>query len=80
MRQEMKKMNIYIRMAQKLIKEFRSAHIERFSRTNNSHAGALTTLVFAVDSKLKRTIEVEYLPKPSIETGGKFEILKLISV
>lgn len=62
------RMGIYMRMAQKLIKEFRTAYVERFSRTNNSHADALATLASAVDSKLKRTIEVEFLPRPSIET------------
>ena len=64
-------MGAYMRMVQKLIKGFRTAYVERFPRTNNSHANALATLASAVDSKLKRTIEVEYLPRPSIKTGGQ---------
>lgn len=62
------RMGTYMRLAQKLFKEFNSVYIERFSITNNSHADALTTLTFVMDSTLKRTIELEYLPKPSIET------------
>ena len=61
-------MGAYMRLTQKLFKEFKSTYIEQFLKTNNSHADALDTLAFAVDSSLKRTIEVEYLPKPSIET------------
>ena len=57
-------------MAQKLIKEFKTTYIEKFPRTSNSHADALTTLASAIDSKMKRTIEVEYLPKPGVEIGG----------
>lgn len=64
------RMGAYIRMDQKLIKEFWTAYIEKFPRTSNSHAHALATLALAVDSKLNRTFEVESLPKLSIETGG----------
>ena len=63
-------METYTRLAQKLIMEFRTAYIQRFPRTSKSHADALATLVSAVDSKLKRFIEVEYLSNPSIETRG----------
>lgn len=42
------RMNAYIRLAQKLFKSFKSAYIERFSRTNNSHAYALATLASVV--------------------------------
>lgn len=64
----------YISLAKKLIKEFRMAYIERFPRTRNSHANALATLASAVDSSLKRTIEVKYLLKSSIETMGQSTI------
>lgn len=62
---------IPMRLAQKLINDFRTAYVERFPRTRNSHANALAILASAVDSKLKRIIEVELLPKPSIETRGQ---------
>ena len=62
------KMETYMRLAHKLFREFMSAYIERFPRTSNSHVDALATLASTVDSSLKRTIEVEYLPRPSIET------------
>ena len=71
------RMGAYMRMTQKLIKEFKTAYVERFPITNNSHSDALATLASAVDSKLKRTIEVEYLPKPSIKTGGQPTICDL---
>ena len=64
-----------MKMAQKLFREFESAYIERFPRTSNSHADALATLASAIDSKLKRTIEVEFLPKPSIETGSRCQVI-----
>lgn len=63
-------MGPYMRMAQKLIKEFRTTYIKRFPITSKSHADALATLASAMGSKLKRTIEVEYLPNPSTEIGG----------
>lgn len=71
------RMRVYMRLAQKLIKEFRTAYVERFPRTSNSHANALATLALAVDSRLKRTLEVEFLSRLSIETrGNSFVTLK----
>ena len=60
-----------MRLAQKLIISFKTAYIEKFPRTSNSHADTLATLASIVDSKLKRMIEVEYLLKPSIDPGGQ---------
>ena len=65
------RMEAYMKLAQKLFREFESAYIERFPRTNNSHADALTTLASAVNSKLRRTIEVEFLPRPSMEAEAQ---------
>lgn len=74
------RMGAYMRMSQKLLKQFKSAYSECFPRTSNSHVDALTILASAVDSNLKRTIEVEYLPRSSIELGGipLCVILKLV--
>lgn len=58
-----------MRLAQKLLKEFKSDYIERFPIT--SHTDVLGTLASTVDSSLKRTIEVEYLHMLSIETKGQ---------
>ena len=41
--------------------------MEIFPRTNNSYVDALATLALTIDSNCKRTIKVEYLPKPSIK-------------
>lgn len=49
-----------MKTAQKLFRNFNSAYIERFSRISNSHANVLGTLASAVDSNMKRTIEVEF--------------------
>ena len=54
-------------LQQKLFKSFNLAYIERFPRTSNSHDDALATLTSAIESDLKRTIEVDFLPKPSID-------------
>ena len=61
-------MESYMKLAQKLIRNFRSAYIERFPKMSKSHADALATLASAVDSDMKRIIDVEFLPRPSIET------------
>lgn len=67
----MKEWGAYMWLAQKLFKEFKSTYIEQFPRTSNSHADALATLASIVDSSLKRTIEVDYLPRPIIEFEGQ---------
>lgn len=61
------RMETYMKLAQGLFKDFDSAYIERSSRSSNSHADALATLASAINSTSKRTIEVEFLPKPSTE-------------
>lgn len=60
-------MEAYMNLAQRLFKDFDSAYIEWFSRSNNSHADALATFASAINSTNKRTIEVEFLPKLSTE-------------
>lgn len=51
-----------MKLAQQLLNSFTLAYVEKFPRTNNSQANALTTLASVVDSKTKKTIDVEYLP------------------
>lgn len=51
----------------KLFKSFNLAYIERFPKTSISHADALATFTSTVELNMKRTIEVEFLPRPSIE-------------
>lgn len=51
----------------KLFKSFNLAYIERFPTTSNSHADGLAILAWAVESNMKRTIKVKFLPKPSID-------------
>lgn len=41
--------------------------MKRFPIINNSHADTLATLSSVIDSKIKITIDVEYLPKPIID-------------
>lgn len=61
------RMEAYMRLAQKLFKSFNSAYIKRFSQTNNSHADTLVTFSSAVESDMKIIIEVEFLPRPTID-------------
>lgn len=49
------------------MKSFTSIHIGQFLRSNNNHADALTILALAVDSQIKKAIDVEFLARPSIE-------------
>lgn len=49
-------MEAYMRLAQRLFKEFELAYIEKFPRTSSSRADALAALALAIDSDLKRTI------------------------
>ena len=67
-----------MKLAQQLLKSFTSAYVERFPILNNSHADALTTLASAVDSKIKRAIDVEYLIRSSIES--KLNQVKFINL
>lgn len=52
-----------MRLAQKLFRDFNS-DIERFPQISDNHGD---TLASAVELEMKRTIEVDYLPRPSIE-------------
>ena len=56
-----------MKLSQQLLKSFTSTYVERFPRVNNGHADALATIASSVDSKMEKTIDVEYLPRPSIE-------------
>lgn len=56
-----------MKLAQRLFKSFSSAYIERFPKTNKSHTNALATIASVVESDMKRTIEVEFLRRPSID-------------
>lgn len=55
-----------MRLAQKLFRDFNS-DIERFPQISDNHGDTLATLASAVELEMKRTIEVDYLPRPSIE-------------
>lgn len=61
------RMEAYMKLAQKLLKSFNSAYIERFPRISKSHAEALATLASTVKSDMKRTNEVEFPSRPSID-------------
>lgn len=54
-------------MAQELMNTFTSAYIERFLKINNNHANVLAILASAVNLKMKRTINMEFLAKPIIK-------------
>lgn len=60
-------MEAYMGLAQKLFKSFYSSYIERFPRMSNSHANTLVNLASAVESNIKRIIEVEFLPRSNID-------------
>ena len=60
------KMEAYMRLAQRLFRNFKFAYIERLPRISKSHVDAFQTLAFAVESEMKRLIEVKFLPRPSI--------------
>lgn len=52
-----------MRLPQKLFGNFKSTQIERLPQTSNSHTDALATLASAIESEMKRTIGVEFLPR-----------------
>lgn len=60
-------METYMKLAQKLLREFTLVYIDRFPRTSNSHAYTLSMLASAVEFGKKRTIEVELLSTPCID-------------
>lgn len=52
------RMEAYMKLAQQLLKAF--------PMINNIHTNSLPTLASILDSQFKRTIVVEYLPRPNI--------------
>lgn len=56
-----------MKLAQWLFKNFSSTFIKRFPWISNIHVYALATLDSSVNSDMKRTIKIKYLPSPSID-------------
>lgn len=64
-----------MKLVQKLFRSYDTAYNERISRMSNNHADALVTLTSTTKSNMKRTIKVEFLPKPSIDAEQEYNMV-----
>ena len=67
----------YLEKVRKQLEAFQTYTFTQVPRTENAHADALAGLGSALDHQLKRSILVEYLDKPSIETEPVAEVLQI---
>ncbi|MDR5650774.1 hypothetical protein, partial [Staphylococcus nepalensis] len=58
----------YRDLALKLMKEFSFIEVDQHPRSTNAHADALATLASAIPSELQRSVLVEFIANPSIES------------
>ena len=64
----------YLEKVRKQLEAFQTYTLTQVPRADNAHANALASLSSAFDHQLKRSIPVEYLDKPSIETEPAVEV------
>ena len=60
------RMAAYMKTANSLLAKFDHHELNQITRDQNTHTDALACLASAINSKVKRTIEVEFIPEPSI--------------
>ena len=61
------RMAAYMKTANSLLTKFDHHELNQITRDQNTHADALACLASAINSELKRTIEVGFVPEPSID-------------
>ena len=64
----------YLEKVRKQLEAFQTYTLTQVPMMENAHADVLAGLGFALDHQLKRSIPVEYLDKPSIETEPVAEV------
>ena len=67
----------YLKKVHEQLETFQTYTLTRVPRTENAHADALAGLGSALDHQLKRSIPVEYLDKPSIESEPVAEVTQV---
>ena len=68
------RMTQYLEKVRKQLEAFQTYTLTQVPRADNAHANALAGLGSAFDHQLKRSIPVEYLDMPSIETEPAVEV------
>ncbi|GMP46869.1 hypothetical protein CsSME_00014866 [Camellia sinensis var. sinensis] len=67
-------MTAYIKTMNSLLAKFDHHELNQITRDQNTHADALACLASAINSEIKRTIEVGFIPKPSIAPSDSIQI------
>ena len=67
----------YLEKVCEQLEAFQTYTLTQVPRTENAYADALAGLGSALDHQLKRSISVEYLDKPSIESEPAAEVTQV---
>ena len=67
-------MAAYMKMANSLLGKFDHHKLNQITRDQNTHADALAWLASAINSEIKRTIEVGFIPEPSITSSEPVQV------
>ncbi|CAL5345484.1 unnamed protein product [Camellia sinensis] len=59
-----------MKTANSLLAKFEHHELNQITHDQNTHVDALACLASAINSEIKRTIEVGFIPEPSIGTLG----------
>ncbi|KAF5940350.1 hypothetical protein HYC85_021517 [Camellia sinensis] len=68
------RMAAYMKTANSLLAKFDHHELNQITRDQNTHANALACLASAINSEIKRTIEVGFVPEPSIGPPNEIHV------
>ena len=68
------RMEAYMKTANSLLAKFDHHELNQITRDQNTHADALACLSSAINSEIKRTIEVGFISKPSIGPSEEVQV------
>ncbi|GMP41921.1 hypothetical protein CsSME_00011849 [Camellia sinensis var. sinensis] len=66
-------MAAYMKTANSLLAKFDHHELNQITRDQNTHADALACPASAINLEIKRTIEVGFIPKPSLGTSEEVQ-------
>ncbi|KAI8007714.1 Uncharacterized protein Mb2253c, partial [Camellia lanceoleosa] len=68
------RMAAYMKTTNSLLAKFDHHELNQITRDQNTHADALVCLASAINSEIKRTIEVGFVPEPSIGPSEEIHV------
>ena len=72
-------MAAYMKMTNSLLAKFDHHELNQITRDQNTHVDALACLASAINAEIKRTIEIGFIPKPSIGPSESVQICAIES-